>query len=42
MVYGPDGRADHLDLGSFVFIRLPCELGAPLAARPGPDGWRAD
>ena len=38
---GPDGAADHLDLGTFVFTREPYGPGAPLAARPDPDGWRA-
>ncbi len=41
MVYGPAGRPDHLNLGSFVLTRLPYERGAPLAARSDPDGWRA-
>ena len=41
VVRGPDGQPGHLDLGSFVFTRQPYEPGAPLAARPDPDGWRA-
>jgi CubicO group peptidase (beta-lactamase class C family) len=41
VVPGPDGGPDHLDLGSFVFTRQPYEPGAPVAARPDPDGWRA-
>jgi hypothetical protein len=41
VVRGEDGAVDHLDLGSFVFTREPYEPGAPLAARPDPDGWRA-
>ena len=41
-VRGPDGWPGHLDLGSSVFTRQPYERGAPLAARPDPDGWRAD
>ena len=36
-----DGTVDHLDLGSFVFTREPYEPGAPPAARPDPEGWRA-
>jgi len=39
-VPGADGTVDHLDLGSFVFTREPYDAGAPLAARPDPDGWR--
>jgi hypothetical protein len=37
-------RADHLDLGTFVFTRQPYGpdgADVPLAARPDPDGWRA-
>ncbi len=41
LVSGADGRAGHLDLGSFVFTREPYGLDAPLAARPDPEGWRA-
>ena len=41
LVPGPDETVDHLDLGSFIFTREPYELGAPLAARPDPEGWRA-
>jgi CubicO group peptidase (beta-lactamase class C family) len=41
VVRGPDGRPDHLDLGSFIFTRQPYEPGAALAARPDPNGWRA-
>ena len=50
VVSGPDGRADHLDLGTFVFTRQPYgpeapeaadATAVPLAARPDPDGWRA-
>ncbi|MBV9206264.1 MAG: beta-lactamase family protein [Actinobacteria bacterium] len=40
VVRGTDGMARYLDLGSFVFTREPYEPGAPLAARPDPDGWR--
>jgi CubicO group peptidase (beta-lactamase class C family) len=40
-MHGPDGVATHLDLGSFVLTREPYEPGAPLAARPDPEGWRA-
>jgi CubicO group peptidase (beta-lactamase class C family) len=41
MVRGPDDAVDHLDLGSFIFTREPYEPGAPLAARPDPEGWQA-
>jgi len=41
VVRGEDDAVDHLDLGSFVFTREPYEPGAPLAARPDADGWRA-
>ena len=41
--YGPGGRPDHLDLGTFVFTRQPYGpdgADVPLAARPDPDGWQ--
>ncbi|HEX2745212.1 MAG TPA: serine hydrolase domain-containing protein [Streptosporangiaceae bacterium] len=41
VVRGADDAVDHLDLGSFLFTREPYEPGAPLAARPDPEGWRA-
>jgi hypothetical protein len=41
VVRGPDDVADHLDLGTFVFTREPYDPGAPLAARPDPEGWRS-
>ena len=41
LVRGPGGAVDHLDLGSFVFTREPYGSGAPPAARPDPEGWRA-
>jgi hypothetical protein len=41
LVRSPDGTVDHLDLGSFVLTREPYGPGAPLAARPDPEGWRA-
>ncbi len=41
VVRGPDGLVDHLDLGTFVFTREPYDPGAPLAARPDPEGWRS-
>jgi len=41
VVRGAGDAVDHLDLGSFVFTREPYEAGAPLAARPDPEGWRA-
>ena len=40
VVRGPDNVVDHLDLGRFVFTREPYDPGAPLAARPDPEGWR--
>ena len=40
VVRGPDDVVDHLDLGRFVFTREPYDPGAPLAARPDPEGWR--
>ncbi len=44
VVRGPDGEADHLDLGSFVLTRAPYPAtGAGSAAVPGgvdPEGWR--
>jgi hypothetical protein len=40
LVRGADGTAGHLDLGSFAFTRTPYGPGAPLAARPDPEGWR--
>jgi CubicO group peptidase (beta-lactamase class C family) len=41
LVRDPEGRVDHLDVGSFVFTREPYPPGAPAAAQPDPDGWRA-
>jgi CubicO group peptidase (beta-lactamase class C family) len=41
LMRGEDGTVDHLDLGTFVFTREPYEPGAPLAARPDPEGWQA-
>jgi CubicO group peptidase (beta-lactamase class C family) len=41
VVRGADDAVGHLDLGTFVFTREPYESGAPLAARPDADGWRA-
>ena len=35
------GAVDHIDLATFVFTREPYDTGAPLAARPDPDGWQA-
>jgi CubicO group peptidase (beta-lactamase class C family) len=40
-VPGPDGRPEHLDLGTFVFTRQPYGPGSPPAARPDPGGWQA-
>jgi len=41
LMRGEDDTIDHLDLGTFVFTREPYEPGAPLAARPDPEGWQA-
>jgi CubicO group peptidase (beta-lactamase class C family) len=41
LVPGADAAPGHFDLGTFVFTREPYEPGAPLAARPDPDGWRS-
>jgi CubicO group peptidase (beta-lactamase class C family) len=41
LVRGADDAVDHLDLGTFIFTREPYDPGAPLAAHPDPDGWRA-
>jgi CubicO group peptidase (beta-lactamase class C family) len=41
VVRGAHDAVGHLDLGTFVFTREPYEPGAPLAARPDADGWRA-
>ncbi len=41
-VPGPDGRPEHVDLGTFVFTRQPYGPGSPPAARPDPGGWQAD
>jgi hypothetical protein len=41
LVPGAGGAPGHFDLGTFVFTREPYEPGAPLAARPDPDGWRS-
>ncbi|MGH3155823.1 MAG: serine hydrolase domain-containing protein [Streptosporangiaceae bacterium] len=40
LVRGPDGRVDHLDLGTFVFTREPYGPGSPLGAEPDPAGWQ--
>ena len=43
VVPGPDGQPDHVNLGTFVFIRQPYGrdgADVPLAARPDPDGWQ--
>jgi D-alanyl-D-alanine carboxypeptidase len=37
---GADGTVDHIDVGTFIFTRIPYEPGSPLAGRPDPDGWR--
>lgn len=36
----PDGRVDHLDLGSFVFTREPYDEDASVPGGVDPDGWR--
>ncbi|MFF5447454.1 serine hydrolase domain-containing protein [Streptomyces sp. NPDC012888] len=40
VVRGPDGSLSHLDLGSFVFTRLPYDAGAPVPGGVDPAGWR--
>ncbi|RFU82550.1 class A beta-lactamase-related serine hydrolase [Streptomyces triticagri] len=37
---GDDGKVSHLDLGSFVFTRLPYEAGAPVPGGVDEEGWR--
>ncbi|MFG2293192.1 serine hydrolase domain-containing protein [Streptomyces sp. NPDC048603] len=36
----PDGTVSHLDLGSFVFTRLPYDPDAPVPGGVDPQGWR--
>ncbi|MDX2542930.1 serine hydrolase domain-containing protein [Streptomyces sp. WI04-05B] len=36
----PSGDVDHLDLGSFVFVRQPYEEGASVPGGVDPEGWR--
>src|SRR5690606_14532691 len=36
----PDGSVSHLDLGSFVFTRLPYDETAPVPGGVDPEGWR--
>ncbi|MFJ3643768.1 serine hydrolase domain-containing protein [Streptomyces sp. NPDC090108] len=36
----PDGSTSHLDLGSFVFTRLPYDPEAPVPGGVDPQGWR--
>lgn len=36
----PDGVVDHLDLGSFVFVRQPYDQGASVPGGVDPEGWR--
>lgn len=36
----PNGDVDHLDLGSFVFVRQPYEEGASVPGGVDPEGWR--
>ncbi|MFI1354981.1 serine hydrolase domain-containing protein [Streptomyces sp. NPDC020898] len=40
VVRRPDGTVDHLDLGSFVFVRQPYEEGASVPGGVDPEGWR--
>ncbi|MCT7351445.1 beta-lactamase family protein [Streptomyces sp. 15-116A] len=35
-----DGSVSHLDLGSFVFTRLPYDEDAPVPGGVDPEGWR--
>ncbi|MDX3454143.1 serine hydrolase [Streptomyces sp. ME02-8801-2C] len=36
----PNGAVEHLDLGSFVFVRQPYEEGASVPGGVDPQGWR--
>ncbi|MBW8736606.1 MAG: beta-lactamase family protein [Streptomyces turgidiscabies] len=36
----PNGAVDHLDLGSFVFVRQPYGEGASVPGGVDPEGWR--
>ncbi|WP_330289423.1 serine hydrolase domain-containing protein [Streptomyces sp. NBC_00576] len=36
----PNGAVDHLDLGSFVFVRQPYDEGASVPGGVDPEGWR--
>ncbi|MEU6222184.1 serine hydrolase domain-containing protein [Streptomyces sp. NPDC047042] len=36
----PNGTVEHLDLGSFVFVRQPYEEGASVPGGVDPQGWR--
>ncbi|WP_055523637.1 serine hydrolase domain-containing protein [Streptomyces graminilatus] len=36
----PNGVVDHLDLGSFVFVRQPYDEGASVPGGVDPEGWR--
>ncbi|MEV8532289.1 serine hydrolase domain-containing protein [Streptomyces sp. NPDC051211] len=36
----PDGAVSHLDLGSFVFTRVPYDGGAPVPGGVDAEGWR--
>jgi CubicO group peptidase (beta-lactamase class C family) len=40
VVPAADGIAEHLDLGSFIFTRVPYGPGSPPASRPHDDGWQ--
>lgn len=40
VVRRPDGSADHLDLGSFVFTRQPYDVDASVPGGVDPEGWR--
>jgi CubicO group peptidase (beta-lactamase class C family) len=37
---GPGGAVSHLDLGTFVFTRLPYDPAAPVPGGVDPAGWR--
>ncbi|WKX71528.1 serine hydrolase [Streptomyces sp. XD-27] len=39
-VTGEDGSVSHLDVGTFVFTRLPYEPGDAVPGGVDPDGWR--
>jgi hypothetical protein len=37
----PDGTVSHLDIGSFIFTRVPYDPEAPVPGDVDPRGWRS-